>query len=202
VIMRNFFAALFLSFASLTALAGNLETGLDHYQQGRHAEALASFRLAAAEDNVKAFFLLGAMHENGEGTKQDYSEALKWYRKAAERGDTSAQANIGTLFEKGQGVPKSAAAAADWYRKAAEAGNLSAQVNLGVLYFNGHGVERDPVEAYKWLYLADMGGLPVAREKREFVEAHLKPEQLAEAKQRSAAWIEAWTKRAAGSRAN
>lgn len=202
MIMRNFLAALFLSFASLTALAGNLETGLDHYQQGRYAEALASFRLAAAEDNVKAFFLLGAMHESGEGTKQDYSEALKWYRKAAERGDTSAQANIGTLFEKGQGVPKSAAAAADWYRKAAEAGNLSAQVNLGVLYFNGHGVERDPVEAYKWLYLADMGGLPVAREKREFVEAHLKPEQLAEAKQRSAAWIEAWTKRAAGSRAN
>ncbi len=202
MIMRKIIATFILLFASLQSIAGNLEDGLAHYQGGSYAEALAAFRQAAGEGNVQAFFLLGAMHENGEGTNKDYSQALTWYLKAAERGDAAAQSNIGSLFEKGQGVPKNAAAAADWYRKAAEAGNLSAQVNLGVLYFNGQGVERDPVEAYKWLYLADMGGLPVAREKREFVEAHLKPEQLAEAKQRSTAWIEAWTKRAADSRAN
>lgn len=181
--------------ATLNAHAGSLEDGLAHYQKSDYASALAAFRQAAEEGNPKAFFLLGAMHENGEGTNRDYSQAMAWYLKAAERGDAAAQSNIGTLYEKGQGVQKDFAAAASWYRKAAEAGNLSAQVNLGVLHFNGQGAERDAVEAYKWLRLAEMGGYQAAREKREFVEAHLNAAQLDEGKKRSTEWIEAWVKR-------
>lgn len=180
---------------ALPALAGNLEDGLALYRQGKPQEALAAFQRAADENNVRAFFILGALHENGEGVERDYAKAMSWYQKAAELGDTAAQSNIGTLYEKGQGVAKDLAQAASWYLKAAEAGNVQAQSNLGVLYFKGQGVAQDSLEAFKWLYLAENGGNRDAKEKRQYVQGFLHAEQLERAKKRADIWIEAWFKK-------
>jgi len=192
---RQYIVAITFTVLSLQALGGSLEDGQDLYNKEKYADALAAFKHAADEGNVQAFFILGAMHENGDGVEKNYAQAMTWYMKAAEHGDAAAQSNIGTLYENGQGVTKDFEKATAWYLKAAESGNQQAQSNLGVAYFKGQGVAIDKVEAYKWIFLAESGGNLDAKIKREYLEGFLNDAQKSEAKQRANEWLQAWMKR-------
>jgi TPR repeat protein len=144
--------------SATAALAGPLESGEAAYQRGDYEKAVRLFRVAAAQGDADAQFLLGAMYENGQGVEQDYAEALKWYRRAAAQGNAAAQLNLGVMYDNGQGVAQNYAEAVRWLRLSAAQGLARAQADLGVMYRDGQGVPQNYAEAVKWFRLAAMQG--------------------------------------------
>ncbi len=117
--------------APIAALCGGLMLGLTApvwagwdegvaaYKRGEYATALREWRPLSKQGNAKAQYLLGLMHEKGEGVPQDYARALQRYRKAAEQGDVSAQAALGLMYMEGQGVLQDYVQAHMWLNMAA-----------------------------------------------------------------------------------
>lgn len=117
----------------------------------------------------------------------DYGAALGILMRLAEKGNAEAQARLGMMHETGEGVIQDYAAAMAWYLQAAEQGNATAQNNLGMMYARGLGTRKNFVEGHKWVNLA------AARKKwlmsnREYLEAKMTPEQIAEAQRLAREW--------------
>jgi TPR repeat protein len=64
-------------------------------------------------------------------------------------------------------------------------------MNLGAMYGNGEGVPRDLVQADAWFILASGKGVAEAARAATAVQSHMTPEQIAQARQRAAAWSKA-----------
>jgi len=94
------------------------------------AQAVAFYRLAAAQGLDGAQCSLGCMYGNGQGVAQDYAEALRWFQLAAAQGYPTALWNVATCHEDGHGVRKNKADAIRWYRRAQAAGHPEAAAKL------------------------------------------------------------------------
>jgi uncharacterized protein len=114
------------------------------------AQKFANTEQKAAGGDVRAWYILGLMHEQGFGVPRDNCQAALCYRKAADQGLVEAQYHLGSLYYHGQGVPKDLEQAAAWYTKAAEQGDTQAQAALGNMYVHGQGVPRDSAKAVYW----------------------------------------------------
>jgi TPR repeat protein len=169
------------------ATAQDLSRGLQAYEDGDYATALAEWRPLAWQGNAAAQYGLGRMYDRGYGVTADPAQAAGWYRRAAEQGAFPAQHALGVLYAAGRGVPMDHASAADWYGRAAEQGYASAQLAIGILLELGLGVPADPVEAFKWFDLAAAQGRDDAATFREEVAAQMAPAAIAEAEARAAA---------------
>jgi TPR repeat protein len=100
------------------------------------------------------------------------------------------------MYETGQGVAQDYKQALYWYTKAAEQGDSMAQYSLGRIYeAGGQGVAIDYVAAYKWWSIAAFNGEDRAGRSIRLVEGLMTPEQIAEAKRRASAWIQAHAKK-------
>ena len=99
-----------------------------------YAQALAFYRLAAAQNFVEAQLSLGVMYYTGDGVARDHAEALRWYQLAAAQGHPMALYNVATCYEHGQGVRKNKAAAIRWYKRAQAAGDTDAADQLRRLH--------------------------------------------------------------------
>ena len=115
-------------------------------------------------------------------------EAARWFRLAADQGHAEAQYQIGLTHYFGKDMPKNFDEAQWWFHKAAEQGHSNAQALLGnLLRFN---VKEDPAEAYKWLSLAAAGTNNFdAKATLEELAREMTPDQIAEGKQRAAAFL-------------
>jgi hypothetical protein len=98
---------------------------LGQYYEGRcdYAQAVALYRLAAAQTLDKAQLRLGHMHFNGFGVAQDFTEALRLYQLAAAQGEPQALYNVAACHDEGKGVRQNRAEAILWYRRAQAAGH-------------------------------------------------------------------------------
>lgn len=96
---------------------GSYIAGQEAYRTKDYPAALREF---TADNSPRAWYMVGLMHENGEGMAKSAKEAAAWYLKAAEAGFASAQYRLGRLYETGTGVPEDRKEAVKWYRKAAE----------------------------------------------------------------------------------
>ncbi|MEM7192674.1 MAG: tetratricopeptide repeat protein [Pseudomonadota bacterium] len=103
-----------------TAAAGNLERAQAAYYRGDYAEAMQLMMPLAEDGDRHAQFLIGFMHERGQGMPKDYEKAAEWYARAADQGHPNAQNNLGVLYKYGRGVPKDYARAYSWFGLAAE----------------------------------------------------------------------------------
>lgn len=65
---------------------------LQSYERQEYRQALQMFDQLATTGNADAQYMLGQMHEAGQGTLQDFVEAHKWYNLAAARGHRHAAA--------------------------------------------------------------------------------------------------------------
>ncbi len=94
------------------------------------AQALALYRLAAAQNLDVAQNALGYMYEQGdildEDDAEDYAESLRLFQLAAAQGNPVAMCNVAHLHELGLGVPENQAEAIRWYRRAQAAGQPEA----------------------------------------------------------------------------
>ena len=89
-------AAMWLALA-LSVKAQDYNAGLDAYDAGDYATALAEWRPLADRGVAAAQFNIGLMYANGRGVPQDYAEAEQWYRRAAEQGNTDALTNLAKM---------------------------------------------------------------------------------------------------------
>ena len=155
-----------------TALAADLQKGIDAFNAGDYATALTEFTPLAEAGDAEAQDWLGWMYKSGSGVEQNDAEAAKWWglaaegrHLAAEAGEADAAYNLGLMYKSGSGVEQNDAEAAKWWglaaegrHLAAEAGDADAQINLGFMYEKGRGVAQDDAEAVKWYRLAAEAG--------------------------------------------
>jgi TPR repeat protein len=94
------------------------------------AQALALYRLAAAQNFGVAQFSLGSMYYLGRGVAEDVAEALRLFQLAAAQGYSNALFWVAFCYECGRGIPKNKAEAIYWYRRALAAGFWGAAAEL------------------------------------------------------------------------
>jgi TPR repeat protein len=153
---------------------------------------IGSLKILAVEGDADAAYSLGLQYycgDTNDGVAIDYGEAFKWFRKSAARNHADAQWFLGGCYAAGKGITKDEVEAVKWYRKSAEQGNRDALYDLGFCYQYGEGVQKDEVEAYKWYSIAVAQGAGRASENLTNIEQHITAEQIATAKQLSAAFV-------------
>ena len=111
------------------------------------------FRKAADQEHAKAQYILGRMHEYGDGVPQDDAEALLLYHDAADGGCSDAQLRLFWLYQEQN--PQVAAA---WCRKAADQGNARAQFWLAILHSSGGVLPKNASQATAWIRRAAGNG--------------------------------------------
>ena len=103
-----------------------------------HVQAVALYRLAAAQNLDDAQFELGIMYRNGFGVSQDHAEGLRCHMLAAAQGFSFALLSVGFSYELGEGVSVDLKEAYGWYRRAQAAGNSLGAVKLQQLWRARH----------------------------------------------------------------
>jgi tetratricopeptide (TPR) repeat protein len=166
----------------------NLKKGIDAYDRGDYATALALLRPIAERGRPDAEFAIAVMYGTGQGLARDDAEAAKWMRRAADKGHAEAQAILAHMHAIGRGVPQDAAEAVRLARESARKGHPRGQAILGSLYAAGRGVPVDLVQAYLWLTLAAARGDEEAAKNLALVGAKMSAEDKAKAERFALAW--------------
>ncbi|MBA3578038.1 MAG: SEL1-like repeat protein [Sphingomonas sp.] len=139
--------------------AKTVRAGIEAWQSGDHAAAVAIWRPLAEKGDSDAAFNLGQAYRLGRGVGVDLALAQRWLSKAAQAGHLDAQTTLGLLlFDSG-----SRDSALQWLKRAAERGEPRAMLVYGTALFNGDGVPRDPVLAYAYVSRSAAQGLEPAK---------------------------------------
>ena len=114
---------------------GQVTLGIQHYSglgglAMDNVQALAFYRLAAAQSLDDAHYFLGYMYFYGRSINQDRTEALKWFQLAANQGHPLAMFYVAFCHHHGQGVVVDVEEAILWYRRALAAGHILAATKL------------------------------------------------------------------------
>ncbi|HMJ93070.1 MAG TPA: SPOR domain-containing protein [Allosphingosinicella sp.] len=148
-------ASIFLCAGSALA---DVKKGVDAWQAGNYAAAIAEWRPLAEAGDADAQFNLGQAYKLGRGVPMNMQTAQSWYEKAARQGHGQAQALVGLiLFQNGN-----RAGAMPWIKKGADNGDPRAQYILGTALFNGDLLGKDWPRAYALMTRAAAQGLPQA----------------------------------------
>lgn len=144
---------------AVPAAAQTVRSGVEAWQKGDHAAAVAAWTPLAARGDADAAFNLGQAYRLGKGVATDLGRARRFLEQAARTGHVDAATTLGILlFQNGD-----QRGAMRWLRKAAEAGEARAMLVYGTALYNGDGVAADPVQAYALVSRAAAQGLGAAR---------------------------------------
>lgn len=157
--MRKILLGLAIAAYALPASAQSVRAGIDAWQKGDAASAVAIWKPLAEKGDPDAAFNVGQAYRLGKGVKLDLAQAQIWLERAARKGHVDAQATLGLLlFQNGNRV-----SAMRWLKGAARAGEPRAMLVVGTALYNGDGVDRDPVTAYAYVSRAAAQGLGPAK---------------------------------------
>jgi len=98
-----------------TPLAGDFAAGLEAYQRGDYATALAEWTPLAEQGVVEAQYDVGLIHYLGKGVARDLALAHRWFLRAADSGYARAQYRVAEMFESGDGVRQDLVQARVWF---------------------------------------------------------------------------------------
>jgi cell division septation protein DedD len=153
-------AAAILLASPAIAADSTVKAGIEAWQRGDDAAAVAIWRPLADKGDADALFNLGQAYRLGRGVKLDLAKAQDLFERAARLGHLDAQTSLGLmLFQNGNRI-----AAMRWLKSAAERGEPRALLIYGTALFNGDGVEPDLVKAYAYVSRAAAQGLAPAKE--------------------------------------
>ena len=139
--------------------AQSVKAGIEAWQRGDHAAAVAIWRPLANQGNADAAFNLGQAYRLGRGVEIDLGQAQRWLERAARNGHVDAQVTLGLLlFDNGNRI-----AGLRWLKGAAENGEPRAMLVYGTALYNGDGVPSDPVLAYAYVSRSAAQGLAPAK---------------------------------------
>ena len=142
-----------------TPAAATVKAGIEAWQKGEPAKAIAIWRALAAKGDSDAAFNLGQAYRLGRGVAADTGQAKKWFERAARVGHLDAQVSLGLLlFDSG-----SRREGLTWLSRAAERGEARALLVVGTALFNGDDLPQDPVKGYAYVSRAAAQGLAPAR---------------------------------------
>jgi cell division septation protein DedD len=159
-------------------LLADVKLGVDAWQQGDYAKAIAEWRPLAEAGDPDAQFNMGQAYKLGRGVSPDLAAAIQWYRKAAAQGHMRAEDNLGLcLFQQGD-----RAAAMPYLERAAARGDSRAQYIFGTALFNGDLVEKDWVRAYALMTRASAAGLSQANTSLQQMNKYISNDQREQAK--------------------
>lgn len=145
--------------APAIAASPTVKAGVEAWQKGDHAGAVAIWRNLAQKGDADAAFNLGQAYRLGKGVAADSTLAKKWFEAAANKGHIDAQVSLGLLlFDSGDRN-----AAMSWLKKAADKGEPRALLVVGTALFNGDGLPQDPVLGYAFVSRAAAQGLAPAK---------------------------------------
>ena len=152
-------AAVLIGAATPAIAQKGVKSGIDAWQHGDYASAVAIWRPLAEKGDSDAEFDLGQAYRLGRGVPVDLAQAQLWLEKAADAGHLDAQTTLGLLlFDSGN-----RSGAMRWLKKAAERGEPRAMLVYGTALFNGDGVQKDPLTAYAYVSRAAAQGLQPAK---------------------------------------
>lgn len=152
-------AALMLALSiGAPAMAASVKDGVDAWQRGHFADAVAVWQPLARAGDPDAAFDLGQAYKLGRGVPADLAKARELFGQGAKAGHAESAANYGLLlFQNNQ-----RAAAMPWIMQASEAGDPRAQYVYATALFNGDFVPRNWPKAYALMSRAAAAGLPQA----------------------------------------
>lgn len=161
--MRSKYWSAALIFASLVwaapASAQSVKAGIDAWQHGDYAGAVAIWRPLAEAGDPDASFNMGQAYRLGRGVLVDLGTAQTWLEQAARKDHVDAQTTLGLLlFQNGN-----QAEGLKWLKKGSEKGDPRAMLVYGTALFNGDGVPQDPVLGYAYVSRSAAQGLEPAR---------------------------------------
>jgi cell division septation protein DedD len=157
--MRNLLLALLVGAVAIPAGAQSVRAGIEAWQKGDTAAAVAIWRPLANKGDADAAFNLGQAYRLGKGVPLDLAQAQGWLERAARNGQVDAESTLGLLlFQNGNRI-----GAMRWLRLAADAGEPRALLMVGTALYNGDGVPADPVAAYAYVSRAAAQGLAPAQ---------------------------------------
>lgn len=161
--MQPSVCAKILAFASLflaTPLAAqSVKAGIDAWQRGDYAAAVAIWRPLAEAGDADASFNMGQAYRLGRGVLVDLGTAQSWLERAALKGHVDAQTTLGLLlFQNGN-----QAEGLKWLKGAAEEGDARAMLVYGTALYNGDGVPQDPILGYAFVSRSAAQGLEPAK---------------------------------------
>jgi cell division septation protein DedD len=157
--MRKLLLGLIIGAAAFPAAAQSVRAGIEAWQKGDTAGAVAIWRPLAEAGDADAAFNLGQAYRLGKGVVIDRAQAQNWLERAARKGHIDAQTTLGLLlFQNGNRV-----SAMRWLSLAAEAGEARALLMVGTALYNGDGLPEDPVKAYAYVSRAAAQGLAPAK---------------------------------------
>ncbi|TXK44264.1 ankryin [Pontibacter qinzhouensis] len=123
----------------------------DEEQFKRHIRsASVDIKEKAAAGDAFCNRILGSMHYNGFGEREDKTKAFQYFSKAAAQSDVVSFGYLGSLYMEGEGVARDKDKAFNWFKKGAEAGDREACYSLGLFYEEGQKGKSDLKEALKW----------------------------------------------------
>lgn len=173
--MKHIWAALaagtMLSIAQ-PALA-DVKAGVDAWQQGDYAKAVAEWQPLAQSGDPDAQFNMGQAYKLGRGVKADMRSALDWYRKSAAQGHVRAEDNLGLLmFQQGD-----RAGAFPYLQRSAARGEARAQYIVGTALFNGDLAAKNWPRAYALMTRASASGLAPATASLKQMDKYIPADQ-------------------------
>ncbi len=158
--------------AAVPAFA-DVKAGVDAWQQGDYARAVAEWRPLAAAGDSDAQFNLGQAYKLGRGVPVDLPVAIEWFRKASVQGHQRASDNYGLLlFQQGQREK-----AMPYIRASSDRGEPRAQYILGTAMFNGDLAPKDWVQAYALMTRAASAGLEQASASLAVMDKYIPADQ-------------------------
>lgn len=141
------------------ASAQNVKAGIDAWQRGDYAGAVAIWRPLAEAGDPDASFNMGQAYRLGRGVLVDLGTAQTWLEQAARKDHVDAQTTLGLLlFQNGN-----QAEGLKWLKMGSEKGDPRAMLVYGTALFNGDGVAQDPVLGYAYVSRSAAQGLEPAR---------------------------------------
>ena len=157
--MRKLLLGLMIVSAAVPSGAQSVRDGIEAWQRGDVADAVAIWTPLAEKGDADAAFNLGQAYRLGKGVPINLAEAQNWLEAAARKGHLDAQTTLGLLlFQNGNRVT-----AMRWLKPAAEAGEPRALLMVGTALYNGEGITEDHVKAYAYVSRAAAQGLAPAK---------------------------------------
>lgn len=192
--MKRSFAltiAIAFTLAGARASTEQLANGVELFERAEFAAAAQVLSPLARGGDPKAQYVLGVMYLNQMVPPPSETAAAELLTGSGEAGFDKAQVELARMYREGHGVSQDFAKSFYWSVKAAEAGDVGAQLQVADSLAYGHGVKRDPVEAYKWYEISLLYWGSLAVNARDLLAEAMSPEQIATAKQRAQATIDA-----------
>lgn len=133
----------------------NYALGMEHWQNGKYAEAFELFKRAADAGHVDGCLTYAKAYLLGQGVDINEELAYEYFEKAAKLGSAEGEYFLGAICISNRGDVKEGM---KWYKKASKNGYAHANYQMALLYVTDEYGMANVKTAVKWLKKGVKGG--------------------------------------------